>query len=205
MMQPLGDLTAPFMLDYASRHEMDFKCVRNYPGNVPAYWQKMTSLVEAFDCGYDRVFWLDCDQYITNPLYAPPWTSGFHASLDWGADAEDDSCFSMCGFTAFRDSRFLFEWVLNHEIEYIDQDFPEQTPMRHLYRTSSRARHVMKIEPRKVFNCVPIEVCKEAPEPWEPTDFCCHITHVPVEDRVRIFHQIQEQMETYSWEDAVQS
>jgi hypothetical protein len=193
-MKPLGDLTAPLMLAYASRHGMDFKCVRNYPANIPAYWEKMTATVEALDNGYDRVFWLDADEYITNPNHIPPWTSGFHASLDWGSDAADDSHFSMCGYIACPDAKFLFEWVIQNEILYIDQDFPEQTPMRYLYKNSPRARSVMGIESRKVFNNVPREVCAEAPEPWTKDDFAAHITHVSVEERVKIFYEIQKQI-----------
>lgn len=189
-MQPLGDLTAPLMLAYASKHGMDFKCVRNYPVNIPAYWHKMTAVVKAFDEGYDRVFWNDADQKVTNPDFYPTWDSGFHVSLDWGSDAADESYFSMAGFVACRDTRFLFQWVLDHEIEYINQDFPEQTPMRHLYRTSPRARGVMCIEGRRVFNAVPIQISPHVVDPWQPGDYAAHLTHLPVEDRVRIFHEI---------------
>jgi hypothetical protein len=189
-MKPLGDLTAPLMLAYASRHGMDFKCVRNYPANIPAYWHKMTVIVEAFDEGYDRVFWCDADQKIMNFDFYPTWETGFHASLDWGADAADASFFSMCAFIACRETRFLFQWVLDREIDFINVDFPEQTPMRHLFRNSPRAQGVMATEGRRVFNAVPIQISPHVVDPYQPGDFAAHLTHLPIGDRVRIFHEI---------------
>jgi len=193
-MAPIGDLTSPLMLAYASKHGMDFLCVRNYPADVRPYWEKLNLVLRAFDQGYDSVLWLDADQLITNPEVIPPSGAGFNASMDWGADAVDDSFFSMCGFVAKPESRFLFEWVLSQWLDYVDKDFPEQEPMRHLYRESARARSVMGICPRRVFNAVPREVSEGTVEPWEVGDFCAHLTHVPVERRVELFYEIKNQI-----------
>ena len=189
-MKELGDLTAPRMAAYAERHGFDFLCVRDYPAGVPAYWQKMHDVVHAFDKGYTRVIWLDADQIVTNPEFVPGHTVGFHASLDWGQDATEDSHFSMCAFVACPDSRYLFEWVLAHRDEYLYGAFPEQTPMRHLYASSAENRRVMTIHPRCVFNAVPIEVHPTVVSPWHPGCWLCHLTMVPLPERVRLFHLI---------------
>lgn len=193
-MAPIGDLTSPLMLAYASKHGMDFLCVRNYPKDVRPYWHKLRLILDAFEKGYDSVMWLDADQMITNPEIILPSPAGFNASLDWGADAVNESFFSMCGFVAKPESRFLFEWVLQHWLEYVDGDFPEQEPMRHLYRSSERARSVMGICPRRTFNAVPSEIGEGVIDPWRAGDFCCHLTHVPVERRVELFYEVMAQL-----------
>lgn len=192
-MKELGDLTSPLMLSYASKHGMDFRCVRDYPTNKPAYWQKMIDVLIAIDEGYEKIIWMDADIVVTNDSYVPPMSSGFHASLDWGSDATDESCFSMCCFVAYPDSRYLFQWVVDHEKEYINGDFPEQTPMRYLYKTN---KHSMTTHPRRVFNSVPIEVHESAPEPWQAGDWLCHLTMIPFPERVKLFHIIKQRNET---------
>lgn len=193
-MAPIGDLTSPLMLTYASKHGMDFLCVRNYPKDVPAYWGKVTAILNAFKNGYDSVMWLDADQVITNSDFYFHSQSGFHASLDWGVDAVDDSFFSMCGFVIHQDAKFLLEWVYDNWLQYIDWDFPEQAPMRHLHRESKRARNMMGICTRRVFNAVPMEIGEGVIDPWRAGDFCCHLTHVPVERRVELFYEIKNQI-----------
>lgn len=192
--RPLGDLTSPLMLSYAGKHGMDFKCSRKFPEGIPAYWHKMNLVLESFRQGYERVMWLDADQIVTNSDFFPEVMSGFNASLDWGADAADESFFSTCGFVAFPDSAFLFEWALGHWAEYMDEDFPEMTPLRHLYRTTSRAKACIKVNPRRLFNAVPFGITEGVQEPWQPGDWLCHLTHVPVYDRVRMFHKIIGQL-----------
>ena len=186
---PLGDLTAPLMEAYAKRHKLGFRCVRFDATGKEAYWQKIIETLRAFDEGFDRVFWLDADQAITNPEIPPPFsTKGrFWASLDWGNDAEHMYDFSMCGWIANAGTQYIFEWVNEHHDEYISGDFPEQTPMRKRIRDSGEGFTF----PRRTFNAVPDEVSPgNVPEPWQPGDFAAHITMVPLVDRVRIFHDV---------------
>lgn len=187
-MAPIGDLTAPRMLEYANRHGFDFRCIRHFQEGRLPYWQKIDEMVRAF-CVYDRVLWLDADQVITNPEFKPVWTTGFHTSMDWGTDAVDDSQFSACGIFACKDVRDIFESVHKREEKYDGVDFPEQTALRDYYHVGD-CRYRMKTHPRRVFNAVPAELCPTAPEPWQPGDFCCHLTHVDVARRVEMFHQI---------------
>lgn len=190
-MRPIGDLTAPLMLAYASRHGMDFRCVRQFPAGKTAYWHKVPCILEAFEDQYDKIIWLDADQKITNPDIIPPGEFGFNASMDWGVDSYDASFFSMCGFTAYRDSIIMFTWVRDHERDWISKPFPEQEPMRYLYRTFPLIHgKKMCIHARRAYNAVPIQVHHSVVEPWEPGDFCAHITHLPIEDRIKVFHEI---------------
>ena len=189
-MQPLGDLTAPLMLSYASRHCMDFRCVRQFPAGKPAYWHKIPCILEAFSDNYDKILYLDADQKITNSDISPPGEFGFNASLDWGDDAYDASFFSMCGFTAFRDSISFFAWLQDHEEEWVNQPFPEQEPMRYLYRTFPVIQEKMCIHPRSAYNSVPIQVHESVVAPWQEGDFAAHLTMLPMSDRVKLFHEI---------------
>jgi hypothetical protein len=190
-MQELGDLTSPIMLAYASKHRMDFRCVRNFVLGEPAYWQKIPDVISALEMGYDRVIYMDADILVTNPSYFPPWSTGFHASRDWGVDAIGPECFSMCCFVAGRDSEYLFQWIENNKEKYINVPFPEQTPMRELYKTN---KDIMTIHERRVFNSVPIEVHETAQEPWQPGDWICHLTMIPFEDRVKLLHKIKKKI-----------
>lgn len=46
---------------------------------------------------------------------------------------------------------------------------------------------------RRMLNAVPDEVSPgNVPEPWQPGDFAAHITMVPIEERVRIFHEVMK-------------
>lgn len=186
-MAPIGNLTAPLMLAYANRHGMDFLCCRQFTKGRAPYWEKVDLVLRALQ-NYDRAIWLDADQMVTNPEVEIQWPHAFAASLDWGTDAETDRHFSACGFAVTQNGRELFEWLRQHQAAYYDRDFPEQTAMREsqFHQVSTRAR--------RVFNAVPIELCPTAPEPWQPGDFACHLTHVEVPLRVAMFHTIQERL-----------
>lgn len=198
-MAPIGELTAPLMMAYANRHGYDFHCTRHFEVGCQSYWQKVwdihafTSLSNPVRHHYDRILWLDSDQMICNPDWTPPWTEGFHASLDWGTDAVSDDHFSACGFVVCRDAFGIFSSVAQLHYLFREREFPEQMALR-----SMRESHgdMMHTHPRRVFNAVPKEISEEAPEPWELGDFCCHLTHVPCERRVEVFHLIQEQLKT---------
>lgn len=188
-MRDLGDLTAPLMEAYAIRHGFGFRCFRDFPEREPPYWRKIPKIIQAFDEGYLRVIWLDADQLVTNPAWVPPdeW-QGFHASQDWGRDATRPEHFSMCGILAGRDALWLFEGIESKKAQCINGPFPEQTPAREYYQDG-----VMTIHPRRVFNAVPIEVHETVVDPWQPGDFCAHLTMISIPDRVRLFHKIKSQ------------
>ena len=203
-MAPIGNLTAPLMHAYANRFGIDFRCWTELSGKHPGYWEKVPQILDAFDDGYERVIWLDCDQLITNPTHWPiTWSGGFHASMDWGQDATEDSHFSMCGFVVHEDARELFDHLESEKEDWVDKPFPEQEPMRRLYRgrailSSPVALAEMTTHPRRAFNAVPIQVHETVVDPWQPGDWCAHITMVDVPRRVEIFHEIRKQCDGLS-------
>lgn len=188
--EPLGELTAPLMESYAKRHKLGFRCVRFDAQGKEAYWQKIILTLQAFDEGFDRVFWLDADQMITNPLIAPPNEDSplFSASMDWGKDAQDAFQFSMCGYVCDVRVRHAFEWVNSRHDEFITGDFPEQTPMRLYFQANTRKFRALA---RRLLNAVPDEVSPgNVVEPWQPGDFAAHLTMLSVPERVALFHKI---------------
>lgn len=190
-MAPIGDLTSPLMLAYANRHGFDFRCTRNIaPGHH--YWQKIWDTQIALDT-YDRVIWMDADQLITNPRWTPTWFTGFHASLDWGTDASDESQFSACAFVCGQDMIPFIDTVANLYSSYKDAPFPEQTAMRGQYVGGGEWKYRIRVHHRRQFNAVPKEISPDVPEPWQPGDWCAHLTHVPMERRAELFHIIVRQ------------
>lgn len=192
-MEPIGRLTAPLMAEYANRHGFDFHCTRNLDTDSAPYWQKIWDIAH-FLRNYptDRILWLDADQVITNPEWTPPWQRGFHASMDWGTDATGEQDFSACGMLICSDMMPVIQRVVLSYSQFENVDFPEQSALRHVKASSAEClTSWMKTHPRRTFNAVPIELCPTAPEPWQPGDFCCHLTHRPVGERVAMFHQIQ--------------
>lgn len=194
-MKGLGDLTSPLMLSYASKHGMDFRCIRIYPFGEPPYLHTVI-VNQALADGYDRVIWMDADIIITNPEFVPPFTTGFHASKDWGQDAVGSECFSLCCFVACQDSKYLFEWCIERRQEYLFGEFPEQKPMRELYEASEENRKIMTIHPNRIFNSVPIEVHETVREPWQIGDWLCHLTMISIPERIKLFHKIKDKNET---------
>jgi hypothetical protein len=186
--KPIGNLTSPLLLSYASQHDIDFLCLRDYPKDIPASWYKVTGVLTGFAAGYDRVLWMDADILITNPTIMPPWTNGFHASCDW---SPNDLLFNMGCFLACRDTRYLFEELIKHRSKYPGQPW-EQACMRNLYRRNKETREIIHIHPRRMFNAVPIEVHGEVVDPWQPGDWVCHLTNLPIEQRIALFHKIRQ-------------
>lgn len=189
---PLAELTVPLMREYAKRHRLGFRYVPFAEPNVKeAYWKKIVLTLQAFDEGFDRVFWLDVDQAITNPEILPPDPiQGFNVSRDWGTDAKTAADFSMCGFIAHVNTRKAFQHVNDRHEEFIDGPFPEQTPMREYFSMNDYLYFGM---PRRVLNAVPDEVSPgSVPEPWQPGDFAAHITMVDIRRRVEIFHEVMK-------------
>jgi len=190
---PLAAITVPRMAEYAERHGMDFTCYTEPLIDVPngIYWTGVCGALKAFKDGYDRAIYLDVDQLVTNMDYKIKVNNfGFHASKDWGEDAVEPWHFSMCGFVAYRkDMAPLFEYVLDLEPKWRDKPFPEQGPMQDYI--SRDASDLFQLHPRKVFNCVPDQVCPgKVPEPWKPGDFAAHITMCELPRRIEIANEI---------------
>lgn len=205
---PLASITVPRMAEYAERHGMDFTCYTEPLIDVPngIYWTGVCGALRAFEEGYERVIYLDVDQLVTNFNFerglAP---HGFHASKDWGEDAIEPWHFSMCGFVAYQDFAPKFAGVLASEPEYRDKPFPEQLPMQDYLETMLDCQPIIKgtkvmdgafnIHPRRVFNCVPDQVCPgKVPEPWQRGDWCAHLTMLPIENRVKLAKEILSQL-----------
>jgi hypothetical protein len=195
-MEPIGRLTTPLMLDYANQHGFDFHCTRNLDTGSAPYWQKIWDIAHFLrEHPCERILWLDADQVITNPEWTPPWQRGFHASMDWGTDAVAAEDFSACGMLVCRDMLPMIQKVILCYSQFEHVDFPEQSALRHLKKNGpDYLASWMRTHPRRTFNAVPQELCPTAPEPWKPGDFACHLTHVPIEERVAMFHEIQRRL-----------
>ena len=208
--KPLAQLTVPLMSEYAKRHDLDFDrggSALNTQDGI--YWTKFVRGLELLK-HYERIIWLDADQMITNPDYefAIP-QHGFHVSMDWGYDAVQPWEFSVCGFIAHKSSIPLLEEVLTLEPESRGKPFPEQAPCREVVRKridgiESTLRDVAPGEERwnaninihraRFLNAVPNEVCPgKVVDPWKPGDFSAHLTMLPVEKRIELFHKIKKQ------------
>lgn len=208
-MKSLGLLTVPRMAQYAGMHGFAFICYRRPLLDVPngIYWTGVMGAIEAISSGYDRAIYLDADQMVTNfECELPEWGSGFHASRDWGLDATEPWHFSACGFVVHKDTLPLLKETLSMEPEWRDKPFPEQGPLREVARkridgmpmvpTGDYAGQAcINIHPRRVFNAVPAEVCpSQTPEPWQPYDWCAHLTMLPIDARVNLFHEIASRL-----------
>lgn len=202
--EKLARITLPRMVEYGARNDFDFHCYTEPLIDVPngIYWTGICGALKAFEAGYDRAIYLDVDQLVTNMDFElPDWKFGFHASRDWGADAVEPWHFSMCGFIAHKDCAPMFSDVLSDEPAWRERSFPEQGPMQEAMRNvisaiqtvNTLGKHNYKLDglfnvhPRKVFNNVPDQVCPgKVPEPWQPGDWCAHLTMISVSDRVEL-------------------
>lgn len=184
--RPLGDLTSPLMQSYASRNGFDFHCARQFPASVPPSWHKIELVLFGLR-QFERVIWLDADQKITNPDYVPDMREGFHASQDWGPDAIGPEQFSMGAFVVCRDAAKLFDLMADKREGRMGEWCWEQSSMRELFAAN---RDCMHIHSRRTFNAVPKAVHKAVIEPWEPGDWCAHMTHLTIEKRVKLFRKL---------------
>lgn len=213
---PLARLTAPLMAHYASRHGYGFDCYKDWslpqnylPMDVPnrIYWTGVAGALAKLRNGYDRVIYLDVDQVITNPENDfDNLTFGLHVSKDWGADAVEHWHFSACGIIAHRDCIPLLEETLSMEPAWRDKSFPEQGPLRAVVRNrldrmefydikpgEQKWNAAINVHPRRVLNAVPKEVDPTVQEPWQPGDFAAHLTNLPLDKRIELFHEIKKQ------------
>lgn len=193
--KPLADITVPRMAEYAERHGMDFHCYTEPIIDVPngIYWTGVCGALKAFEEGYEQVIYLDVDQLVTNfDLALPKMRIGFHASKDWGEDAIEPWHFSMCGFFMTNDLRPECISLICEEPKWRDKPFPEQAPMQELYK---RIPQWFTIHPRKVFNCVPDQICPgKVQEPWTPGNLAAHLTMLSIERRIEIAKEILLQL-----------
>lgn len=189
-MAPIGELTSPIMAEFAARNGFDFKVVRNIQDEqMSGYCFGLLETALEIE-RYSRVIWMESDILITNLDYRIPELSpGLHVSRDWGDDAVDDDHFSTCAFIAHQDAEPLFRYLIMNEPEWRNQPFPFQEPLRRLRREHGWAKSLIHVHPRKMFNCVPSDILG-AIEPWQEGDWLCHLTHIPVEKRVELFHKI---------------
>lgn len=200
--QPLADITVPRMREYAKWHGMKFECYTAPMLDVPngIYWTGVCGALSAFKAGYDRAVYLDCDQLLTNFDWEIPeeWVNGFHASKDWGNDAIEPWHFSACGFIANRDCIPMLETVLDMEPEWREKPFQEQGPWQEwlrLHQWHQKEEPTITIHPRRTFNAVPDQIAPgNVPEPWQPGDWCAHLTMVPLERRIEIANEVLAQL-----------
>lgn len=184
----IGDLTAPLMQAYAKNHRVDFYCNRRFDADSHPAWQKLEIVLDAFDAGYERVFWLDADVAITNPDIPPPAAStGLHCSRDWGQDACPQD-FSSGVFFACADSRHVFEEA-QKQVEFKWADYYDQGALRQVHGNLRWVRKMIYIYPRRSFNSVHESVVGVV-DPWQKGDFVCHLTALSPERRVEVFHEI---------------
>lgn len=192
--KPLAELTIPLMWDYAVLNGWHFHYVAEpmIKTQDGIYWTKFLAALEHLKT-HERYIWLDIDQMITNPkasLNVAP--IGFHVSRDWGFDAKDWWCFSVCGFIAHQDCIPLFEEVLKLEPKSRGKPFPEQQPMRDLIK--KKRDQAWMLHPPRFLNAVPNEVCSgKVVDPWRLGDFAAHLTMLPVRERIELFHQVKQQ------------
>jgi hypothetical protein len=193
-MKELGDLTAPLMQAYASRHGYDFKCSRIYSKDVMPYWQKLYKVRDELD-RYDEVHWMDSDIVITDPsrtFHPDSNIADIFLSRDWGIDAIEMTDISSCHFLIMgtASGRRLIDYAINLENNWPKEKLYDQDALR---KSIVDTNTIFLPYARRIFNAVPIEVHESAPEPWEPGDWTAHLTMLPMEKRIALFHKIREQ------------
>jgi hypothetical protein len=187
----LGDLTAGRMHQYASRHGWDFRCYRQPLLDIPLgiYWSQIIGCLRNLEeRRYERVIWLDCDQVVTNMDFElPELPHGINVSRDWGTDATEPWQFSVCGIVADGDAIYPLREASGLYQDYKDKPFPGQAPLQEVKRNTI---HPIHVQPRRLLNAVPTFVMPTAPEPWQPGDWCAHLTNVPVNERMVHYRRI---------------
>lgn len=179
---PLGDLTAPRMLAYAGKHGYDFKCFRHPGSGIASSWHKVQATLDGL-LHYERVLWVDADMLITNDEITHDYDWGFHASMDWGKDATHPQHFSTGAYVICGEAANIFEDVVALKDELLEQGIWEQQPIRDTFHWASSG---MKIHDRREFNAVHPAIHPDIVDPWQPGDWACHFTMVPLEVRVRL-------------------
>lgn len=185
---PLGELTAPLMEQYAKRHGYDFRLRRARPHYLTPLWWKLNLVADAIEEGRQAVLWMDADMVVTNPAFGIQYLSaGLHFSQDWGVDATDPGHFSCGAYVATQAARPVFDWCWERTEQFESSPFGDQDAMRAAF---PHFPELFKIHPRRSFNAVHPEIHPSVVEPWQPGDFLCHLTMVPLERRIELFHQL---------------
>lgn len=202
--ESLAKITVPRMYEYCAIHGIDCAFYERPLIDVPngIYWTGVCGALKAFEDGYDRAIYLDVDQLVTNMDYDIQDGIGFHVSKDWGEDAVQPWQFSMCGFSVRKEAVLLLESALELEPAWRNRPFPEQGPMQevvfrmmgdlpHMVPNKEGYTGLINVHPRKVFNCVPDQICPgNVPEPWQKGDWCAHLTMVDLPRRIEIANEI---------------
>lgn len=190
-MAPIGDLTAPLMDEYARRHYLDFRCIRDFDPEILPYWQSVREVRAALAEGRPFVLWIDADAIITNPARFPRGRkSGLHLSRDWGADASETD-FSCGNYLAWADSEPLWAELEARYERFADNGLFEQSCLREMYAELPWVRDLVHVHRRRTYNAVPIEVHETVQEPWQPGDWLCHLTMMSMPERVALFHRMR--------------
>lgn len=188
--EPLGRLTTPDKEKYAALHKCDFKLARSRPKGLAPLWWKQYLVADAL-AEYGAVIWMDADMMITNPeVDLEGLADGIHLSKDWGEDATEDGHFSCGAYFASFQALEVFDHCEIYQDRHPNAPFGDQDALRDSYRILP---DLFRIHPRRMFNAVPIEVHPSVVEPWQPGDFLCHLTMLPLADRVDLFHEIKRQ------------
>lgn len=200
-MKSVADLTAPVAEAYALRHGYAFERVTKYePGTHPS-WQKLRLIKERLSL-FDRIFWLDADTVVTDPLKSLRGFNhpGLTVSTDWTWPMPEDEIkhFSLGNFVFNQcpDSFEIIEAAIARS-EWANVGLWEQQAIQEEYRANPDIRKHVLVLPRRALNAVVETPTTAGPEPWQEGDFLAHLTNLPNEERVRLIPSlIQAHMRT---------
>lgn len=194
-MKAVGDITSDVMRHYASKHSIDFLCIRQYAKDTHPSWQKAMHVACQLSNGYQRVIWLDADTLITNSdTYldstrndVPP----IEVSQDWGTDATELHHFNMGNFIANVDANELWAFVWKRYLPKMKETWGnaplwEQSALQELYKSMKEPETIFGVYPRRMFNSVHSELAPSAPEPWQEGDWLCHLTGEEITNEKRM-------------------
>lgn len=188
-MHDLGVLTGNLINKYSKIHGFDFliACFQDisfFPSKIHPAWKKLEVVSDSLNY-HDRVIWMDADVIITNPNIPPPeTTSGFHASRDWGADGGELD-FNSGVFIAHKDVLPMFEEA-QKLTQWQNKPLWDQSALREV---APQFQDKITIYPRRTFNPVPIDIHETVVDPWQPGDWLCHLTMVPLKKKIELFHK----------------
>lgn len=189
--KPLGELTAPLMKEYAIANDYIFAASTTRNPSSPPLWWKLEQVYEWLALGY-RVIWLDADQVVMNTGFKlEPEIAGLHISQDWGPDSMCISCFSAGAYMAHPEAFPIFAWCLDHEEEFRNSTFGDQDALRACYKREPNLYSLFRIYPRRFFNAVHPLISPDIVDPYQEGDWLCHLTMVPLERRIELFHLLR--------------
>lgn len=184
-MDKIGMMTSHLIGEYGIKWGYDW-CIYNFKPihSIHPAWRKLDAVIETLQ-DHDCIIWFDADVIITNPDIPPPeTTSGFHASRDWGLDAGEND-FSSGVFIAHKDVLPMFEEA-QKLTEWKNKPCWDQSALREV---APKFKDQITIYPRRTFNSVPIDIHETVVDTWQPGDWLCHLTMVPMERKIELFHK----------------